>query len=394
MNRFLAGFGATFAAVFTDRYALVTLFGAVLLYSFFYPVAYRPQVAARLPVLVVDQDRSPLSRALVRQAGAVQAVRIAGGVDSMEEARARIVRGEAEGVLAIPAGFQRRLLRGEPGELALFGNGALLGRGSTVLQGLADAATAFAQDAAQAQAKFAGVPAAPPVRLVQRPLFNTREGYGSSVVPGVAQLIVQQTLLIGVLVLAGTRRERIGPLAFSRPGLLGIGAAFAAIGLASALYYNGFVFWIQDYPRGGNPGGVLLAAALFVAAVVAFALFVGSFFRTRERPFQLIILTSLPLFFLSNLSWPREATPVLLTWIARLVPSTPGINAMVKLNAMGATLGETAPELANLALLAAGYSALALWRYRPRGAAAMSAPAPASTPPPPRPHAARWPGTR
>jgi len=366
MNEAGLGFRETLRAVFTDRYAMVTLIGAALLYSLFYPAAYRHQVATEYPVLVVDLDRSPMSRALTRKVDAVRAVRIVGSAASMAEAEERISRGEAAGALLVPSGLQRSILRGVPGQLALYGSGAFLGRASTVLEGLGDAATAFGRDAGLAQARIAGAPAISPLRLVTRPLFNTREGYGSAIVPGVAQLIVQQTLLIGALVMAGTRRERIGRLTFSRGGLLGIAAAFALIGTGSMLYYNGFVLWLQDYPRGGNPAGTLLGGALFVAAVVAFALFLGSFFRTRERPFQLLIFTSMPFFFLSALSWPAVAMPQPLVWLGRLIPSTAGINVMVKFNQMGASVAEAAPELRNLALLIALYGGLALWRYRPR----------------------------
>ena len=365
MNRFGRAFVDTFRAVFRDRAALMTLVGAVVLYSFFYPAAYQHQVASQLPLVVVDQDRSASSRALVRRLQALRAVRVAGVAGSMDEARAAVEQGDAEAVLLVDAGFERDILRGGQGRLALLGNGAMLGRASTVLQGAALAITAEARGLAATQARFAGVPAAPALTLVERPLFNTAEGYGSYVVPGVAVLIVQQTLWLGVVVMAGTRREREGRLRFSRPRLAGIAAAFAVFGLLGLLYFSGFVFWLQDYPRGGNPAGVLLGAALFVAAVVGFAMFVGSFFRTRERAFQLIVVTSLPMFFLSSLPWPVEATPRLLAWGARLLPSTPGINAMVKLNQMGASLAEAAPELANLAVLAVLYGALAVWRYRP-----------------------------
>ena len=73
MNQVRAAFLETLRAVFSDRYAVVTLIGAVVLYSFFYPVAYRHQVASQYPVLVVDLDHSAMSRALVRKAGAVRA---------------------------------------------------------------------------------------------------------------------------------------------------------------------------------------------------------------------------------------------------------------------------------------------------------------------------------
>ncbi len=104
---------------------------------------------------------------------------------------------------------------------------------------------------------------------------------------------------------------------------------------------------------------------MFIVAVVGFALCFSSFFRAREWALRLVTVTSLPMFFLSNLSWPVEATPRLLVHIAQLLPSTPGINAMVKLNQVGARLPEVSAELANLAIGALLYGALAMWRNRP-----------------------------
>ncbi len=356
---------ATLRAVLGDRYAVVTMIGAVVLYSFFYPVAYRHEVASNLPVVVVDEDHSALSRTLLRRIEAVRAVRLAGVETSVARGRAQMEAGNAEAVVLIPAGFQRDILRGRSGQVVLLGDGAYLGRASSVLTGLAEAITAFAREAAVRQASFMGAPAALPVTLVQRPLFNTREGYGSGIVPGVAELIVHQTLLIGIGVLLGTRRQQLGRrLRFDGKSLAGIACAFALIGVLSQLYYAGFTSWMQDYPRGGNLPGVLLGGALFIAATVAFALFVGSFFDSRERAFQYITAISIVLFFLSGLSWPTTLMPPALQWLATLLPTTPGINLMVRLNQMGASLGEVRVELCNLVLLALAYAGLAAWRYR------------------------------
>ncbi len=364
MNHFKFAFAETLRAIVRDRVAMVTLIGAVVLYSFFYPAAYRHQVAAHLPVVVVDHDLSPMSRALLRKIDAVRSVHLSAVVGSMEEARVVVERGGAEAVLLVTVDFERDILRGGQGQLVLYGNGTLLGRASDAMQGVALAIKAFGHEVAVKQASFVGVPAAAPLQVIDRPLFNTAEGYGSSIVPGVAALIVQQTLLIGVAVMAATRRERYGLLRLSKPGLLGIASAFSLIGMLSLLYFSGFVFWFQDYPRAGNLLGLLIAGVLFILSVVTFALFFGSFFRTRERAFQLITVTSLPLFFLSNLSWPIAATPSALIHLAQLIPSTPGINVMVKVNQMGAQLPEVSSELINLAVLTLLYGSLAMWRYR------------------------------
>lgn len=119
---------------------------------------------------------------------------------------------------------------------------------------------------------------------------------------------------------------------------------------------------IQDYPVFGGIGAIQVATALFIAATVMFAMFVGSFFRTRERSVQLLAVTTLPMFFLSGFSWPAAPQP--LYWLAQLLPTTPGIAALVGVNQMGASLAEVRRPLGHLALLAFGYAALAFWRRR------------------------------
>jgi ABC-2 type transport system permease protein len=150
----------------------------------------------------------------------------------------------------------------------------------------------------------------------------------------------------------------------------GVMLAFWLIGLLNVFYWGGFVFWLQDYPRGGNLAGLAIAGALYIAAIVTLAFAIKDIFRTRERAFQFIVLLSLPLFFLANLTWPKTSSPLLLTWIAKMLPSTAGINAMIKFNQMGATLKEGAPELVNLVILVALYGGITIWRQFPRVAPA------------------------
>jgi ABC-2 type transport system permease protein len=345
----------TLRAVLTDRYALVVMIGAVVLYSFFYPAAYRHQVAGNLPIVVVDLDQSATSRELLRRVDALNAVRIVGQPASLDQARRVLEAGHAEGILLVPDRLERDILRG--------------GSGEWVLAGVAEALGAFGRDAAVVQAAFMGPPQPPPVRLVQRPLFNTHEGYGSAIVAGVAELIVHQTLLMGIGVLLGTRRLALGRrLRFDLPTLSGMAVGFWLIGMLGLLYYVGFTAWVQDYPRGGNPVGVLMGGALFIAATVAFGLFIGSFFRTRERAFQYVIACSIPLFFLANLSWPAIASPRALVALSQLLPTTSGINLVVRMNQMEATLADVAYELWTLAGLVVLYGGLAIWRLGPRRA--------------------------
>lgn len=358
-------FWETFRTVFTDRTAFTLLFVSAILYSFFYPSAYSGQIADRIPIAVVDQDNSAMSRTLLLRIAALQQVEIFAEPANIAAAKTMVQSRDVYAVVFIPDDFEREILRGEQSVVSLYGNGAYLLRSNTALTGIGAALADFGQMAAIEQSRAMGVPAMVPIIFDVRPLFNSQEGYGSSVVPGVIGLIIQQTLLMGMVMLCASRREKAGRLRTQFPTLLGVALAFGLIGLINFAYFTGFVFWFQDYPRGGNFMGLLVGAPIYILAIVAFALFVGSFVRTRERVLQLWIVTSLPLYFLSGLSWPVEATPPLLHWMAKLIPTTAGINLMVATNQMDANLSAVVPEIVNLIILIALYGSLSWLRYKP-----------------------------
>ena len=153
-------------------------------------------------------------------------------------------------------------------------------------------------------------------------------------------------------------RRETGAARLKRSARLGLWLALTAIGTASSLFYFGFVFWFQDYPRAGNLIGVLLLAPIFSAAVAAVGLLLGALFDRHERVLQVLVGTSAPLFFLSGAAWPHFMMPEGLVWLAHFSPSTAAVQAFVRLNAMGASLSEVSGLAAILTGLAFVYGGL------------------------------------
>ncbi|WP_296720671.1 ABC transporter permease [Erythrobacter sp.] len=360
-----AAFRALFAAIMTDRAAALLLFAAPLIYAGFYPSAYTGEVVVRAPVVVVDQDRSAASRDLVIRVGAAQQTELVASLPDIAAAESWMADGQAVAALIIPESFGGDIASGKTGTVVLIGHGAYLLRASSALTGIGVALGRTGREAAREQARAAGPPAPPALALQPRPLFNTREGYGAAVFPGVAFVIIHQSLLLGLALLAGTARERIGPdLRLTRRQLAGIALAASFIGLLDVGWFVGMVFWWHDYPRAAAPLlDVAIGAILFVAATVAAALALASIFPTRERPLQLVLPISLPLFFLAGLSWPAEATPTVLVALARLFPTTSGLELMVGLNQMGGSLKDYWHAALNLGLLTLLFGIFATRRW-------------------------------
>ena len=111
------GVGGAFAAewrrVLTIRGAFILLVLAPLVYGFYYPQPYLNQILRKIPIAVVDNDLSELSRRIVETLDASGAVRVAVRTETLAEAHAAVDRGEALAVVGIPPRDRARRAQGQ-----------------------------------------------------------------------------------------------------------------------------------------------------------------------------------------------------------------------------------------------------------------------------------------
>lgn len=355
-----AAFRATWRTILTSRTLLSTMLLAVVLYAFYYPAPYAHEAAQNLPVVVVDQDGSALSRTMILDLDATRAIQVAAVVADLPSARRDMRLGKVDGVILITDGLERQLRSGTPGAgIAIWVNATYLLRASTIGEAVSEVVRTIAATrlAPGTQASRAGTP----IRVVSEPLFNRAGGYKGYVFPAVAVIIVQQTLLFGVATFMGGRRAA-GAWRMARAEYAGTLGAFASVGMIGCYFLFGLAFWIQGVPVDGDMPGMLLTVPIFAIAVAALGLLVGSTFDRPERALCVLGPTSVPLFFLAGIAWPLDQMPRFLSALAQLIPSTAGVQAFVPLNQMHATLADVAVPFATLAGLAMLYATLGYWR--------------------------------
>ena len=384
MATFLRELLATWRAAFTDAGTVLLLVIAPVIYGFFYPWPYSTEVAQRVPVAVVDLDHSALSRQITRFAQASPRLAVQ-TLASEAEAKQAFWEGRIVGYAVLPRDLKRDVLRGRQAVVPVAANGSYLLLNKTVLYGFAEAVGTVSAGIELRQLGARGV--APdvanalrdPVPLQAVAQFNPAEGYGSSLVPAVAMLILQQTLLMAAGMLIGTWAElQAGAAGMSghQPVPLslhttsaGWAARVVALAAPNALlgaFYFGWLFQWQGYGHGGNVPASVLLIALFSLACAALGCLLGLALRNRERAMQLLLFGALPLFFLSGHPWPVSALPQALQALRWLSPSTPAIEAAIRLNQMGASLGDVAPQMVALAALGTIGFALLAWLGRKR----------------------------
>ena len=92
---------------------LLVLGGGIFLYGILYNYMYSPNVLRDVPVVVVDESQTPLSRHYIRLLDATPQVRVQGVITNMPEARKRMKETEVVGILSIPANFDAKVGREE-----------------------------------------------------------------------------------------------------------------------------------------------------------------------------------------------------------------------------------------------------------------------------------------
>ena len=104
----------------------------------------------------------------------------------------------------------------------------------------------------------------------------------------------------------------------------------------------------------------------YLLACIFFGMFVSCIVRYRENVMLFVVFASVPMLFLSGVSWPQSAIPSYWQGFSWLFPSTFGVRAFVRMNSMGATLADVREEYICLWLqmLAYFFATFAVYRYQ------------------------------
>jgi len=359
---------AELKAVLSDSGVTGLIVLAPVIYGALYPQPYLGQLLRNLPIAVVDQDHTELSRKFIQALEADEALQVAETPADLPRARQALDERRVFGIVVIPEHTERDVLHGRQAGVAAYVDSAYFLVYSRINEGISGAAQAVDSAIAAGGARLDGSLAhaalvrSSPVELLTEPLYNPTGGYASYVVPAAFLLILQQTLLMGTASLGGVAFERGGRAARRLRGSVGgmFGQALAHLCLAAPglLLYLIILPRVYGFSTLGSPFELLLMAIPFVLAVSFLAQFVASGFKRRETAVLLFIATGLPLFFLVGVSWPLERIPDSLRLASRIFPSTSAIDGLVRINQMGASLTDVSRDWLTLWGLACAYAPL------------------------------------
>ena len=346
-----------FRTTFRDQGVLIFFVLVPLVYPLIYSFIYTNETIREVPTVVVDNSRSSLSREYLPKVDASPETSIVAYCADMEEAKLMLKDRKAYGIIYIPAHFSDDIVQGKQTQVSIFCDMSGLLYYKALLT--ANTNVSLAMNAAIKMERAGNTTArqdeitAYPIEYEDVAIFNPTNGFAAFLIPAVLILIIQQTLLLGIGLSAGTAREHnqfkdLVPINRHYNGTLrivmGKGLSYFMVYSLVAVYILCVVPRLFSLNQIAIPGVLTLFTLPYLTACIFFAMTASIAIRNRETCMLLFVFTSVPLLFLSGISWPGSAMPSFWRYFSYLFPSTFGINGYVRINSMGATLNEVAFE--------------------------------------------------
>ena len=359
---------------------LLVMGGGVFMYGLLYNYMYSPNVLREIPIVVVDESHTPLSRHYIRLLNGTPQVRVEGIITDMSQAHERMTKGEIMGIIYLPKDFETKVSKGEEAVFVSFNSTMAFLTYAGMKEASSGAMLALDESVRPSQIVFLNADVVQPVintRSIQVQgfaLYNESGGYATYLIPSVLMVIIFQTMLMVISMRCGKENEqRMKPLldvihhdsswGMSANIIVGKSVVYVGFYALFSIFLVGFLPLLFDLPHLASPILLIQILVPYLFATAFFGFSCKLFFKDSDAPLLLIAFFSVGLLFLSGISWPLELMPLPWRLLHCLIPAPVGILAFVKANSMGADMSDISREMMLLWGQCIVYFGMACWVY-------------------------------
>jgi ABC-2 type transport system permease protein len=311
-----------------------------------------------IPMSICDLSHSAYSRDLISAFATTNTFAI-GYVEGGEAEIANLLdQGKSQVGMVIPSDYAHALARGEQAQVALY----LDGSNPLVAVTALDTAQLIAQSRSTAIIQQtlgkAGAIQAAGVDVRTQVWYNPNLTRANFIVPALIGLVMQSfmtQLVAGAIVREremGTMEQLISTPLRSLELILGKVIPYIGLALLAALEILGIgLVWFQ-VPVKGSLALLLLYSVFFLAAMLAWAVFVSAVARTDQEARMLNMFIALPSMFLSGMFFARSSMPRLLQMIGDVMPLTHFLIMIRAVVLKGVGMEMVVPQIVGLAVFA------------------------------------------
>ena len=367
-GRTLAVFVKEFQQMLRDRLTFAMAIGIpiVQLVLFGYAINTDPK---GLPTAVVAHDTGPLARSFVAALQNTGYFHVTAQPASEGEAEALLEDGRAQFMVAIPADFSRRLVRGERPALLVAVDATDPSASSNAIAALAEVAgRALQADLAGPLARLQPGPGPFEIRVHRR--YNPEGLSRYNIVPGLIGTILTMTMVM-LTGLAMTRERERGTMENLlatpvRPVEVMVGKIlpYVVIGYVQLGVILLAAWLLFEVPMAGSLALLVTMIGVFMLANLSVGFTFSTLARNQLQAMQMTFFFFLPSILLSGFMFPVPGMPLWAQWLGEVLPLTHFLRILRGIMLKGNGVAQLLPELWPMLAFLVVAGTLALARYR------------------------------
>lgn len=334
-----------------------------LLSFVFFAVLFQKGVARDIPIAVLDQDRSTLSRKVTQMIEETPTALVAYGIQSMDEGERLMREGRISAVVQIPAFFEKNILSNSQTHIEAYISGSNITVNGLLSKDIQTAVTMFSAGiqiqllTKQGLTERQAMAQLQPVRFDKHVLFNPYINYGYYLSPSFMPMmllifIVMVTVFsIGTELKNGTAREWLASADDSMgAALLGKMLPVTVIMFLLSLVMFVIIFKVVGVPLNGSFTLILTGTLLFILSYQSISVLIVSIMANLRLSLSLGGGYSVLAFTFSGLTFPIMAMYPAMRAVSKLFPFTYYTDLFVDQMLRGAPARCSLPDLGCMAL--------------------------------------------
>jgi ABC-2 type transport system permease protein len=296
---------------------------------------FSANVPRKLPVAILDQDHTALSRRIIRMIGATPIALPDTRYETPEAARKALISGKADAVVIVPAGTEKRILRGEHADVAVYFNTVYLIKAGLLKSGIQKAIGTLSagiklqthmmwgESGTQALGKIQAIQVTPVL------LFNPYTSYEYYLTLLLLPAMLTVFVLFGTIYALGTELQYgTGPEWLKAAGnrmpvaLAGKLLPHTTVYAALAMIMNLIFFRVLGLPLKGHYLLVVVSEFVMILSYQAMAIFIVTLTRNLRLALSLASAYTMLAITFAGLTFPAFGMPPVAQIFSRIFPFT------------------------------------------------------------------------
>ena len=352
-----------FKHFFTTPIAVMIMFGGPLVFGIIIGLVYTNAKPTKLPIMVVDKDRTILSESFVDALNDNQYLKVISVSPDDKAAFESLRTMKVEGVVTIPEHFEGDIQQKRYPQIQVDINSINILTSNYINTGISKTLGTLNVGIEIATMQKKGMPVNVAMtqfesfRVNVDKYYNKESNYLRFLWPGVTGGILQQIfLLVLALIFAKEFEKKTFHQLFSYPKstwMIMIGKTLPYIFIMMAMWMG--ILYIM-YPLFkidliGNFWAIFVFSLLFLLSLLFMGVLASLIFPTMLSATETLMLIATPSFIVSGYTWPISQMPVVMQYIANTLPLTHFLSGFRKIVFMGNTLGDVLPEIKALIII-------------------------------------------